>query len=234
LSESQSFGAGAPEGTPALLNIQKYIPQLVEDAKHILKLKGGTEQLARQAGIDPLTGLPDHHSMSRLFSRLSEGDIIIAIELSDPSHLEASPGAESSDDVVRAFSRALRHSVRETDHLGRMPMARGFLIVMRKAGPPAAYRLLARLRSAWARDRPAPANFVAGIATTSADGWRPTVLAAERALQRAMQSEACWATATEGDFDIMAGQSARSDAAKSGEAAAQTSAPELHAANPPP
>jgi GGDEF domain-containing protein len=233
LRESQSLRAIAPEGTPALRDIQKYLPQLVEDARYILQLKSGAEQLARHAGIDPLTGLPDHYSMSRLLSRLTEGDIIIAIELSDPLHLTATPRAECSDELLRAFSRVLRQSARETDHLGRMPMGRGFIVVLRKAGPEAAYRLLDRLQSAWEMVRPAEVNVLAGIATTSAGGWRPAMLAAESALQRATQPEADGrATATGSDFDIVAEESALSGVTGSREEARDRSAPEPRATNP--
>lgn len=234
LRESQSLRAIAPEGTPALLDIQKYLPQLVEDARHILQLKSGAEQLARHAGIDPLTGLPDHYSMGRLLSRLTEGDIIIAIDLSDPSHPIPSPGAEFSDELMRAFSRVLRKSARETDHLGRMAMGRGFLVVLRKAEPEAAYRLLDRLQSAWENVRPAQVNVLAGIATTSVGGWRPAMLAAESALQRATQPEADGrATAAGSDFEVAAREPERTGAAGSREVAGETSVPELRAANLP-
>jgi len=229
LSRSHGLRACAREGTPELLNLQAYLPQLAEDAKRILKLATDKEQLARQAGIDTLTGLPDHHSMSRLFTRLAESDIVIAVELVDYSVLAASRDVEYRDELMRSFARVLHQSVRETDHLGRTPMGDGFFIIVRNTEPSAAYRLLTRVRDVWENVQPGQAGFVAGIATTSPNGWRPTVRAADRALWSIKQSRLanCWALASEDDYEESAGTSG----AGSGQGDANT-VPSGGAANP--
>lgn len=193
--------ACAPDGSPALHQIERYLPLLVEDARCVLSTVSAVERLARQAGIDQITGLSDHNSLSRLFSRLRFGDVIVAMSL-NTSVSEAAPGQQGaeSDDLVRAFAQALRRILRKTDHCGRMG-GENFVVVLQNERATAAERLLARLQSVWEQLRPAPVGFCAGIATVTASGWRVAMSAAEAALCRAREGgRDGWETAKEADY----------------------------------
>lgn len=193
--------ACAPDGSPALHQIERYLPFLVEDARCVLSTVSAVERLARQAGVDQVTGLFDHNSLSRLFSRLRFGDVIVAMSLNTPV-FEPAPGQQGaeSDDLVRAFAQALRRTLRKTDHCGRMG-GENFVVVLQNERATAAERFLARLRSVWEQIRPAPVGFCAGIATVTTSGWRIAMSAAEAALCRAREGgRDGWETANDADY----------------------------------
>lgn len=200
LGPGYQIRACAPEGSPTLHLIERYLPLLVEDARCVLSTVGAVERLARQAGIDRVTGLPNHNSLSRLFSRLHIGDVIVAIAL-NTTMSETAPAQQDagSDDLVRAFAQALRRTLRKTDHCGRMG-GEGFMVVLKNEPAAAAERLLGRLQSVWEQLRPAPIGFCAGIATVTASGWRAAMSAAEAALCRIKEAgEDGWETANDAD-----------------------------------
>jgi diguanylate cyclase (GGDEF)-like protein len=205
ISPGYQVRACAPAESPALLQVQEYLPLLAEDARAVLSTASAVERLARQAGIDQLTGLPDHNSLSRLFSRLRVGDVIIAMAIDEarPHADGASLGQDAGPDAMLAsFAQALRQSVRKTDYCGRMG-GDSFIAVLRDERAAAAERLLARIRAAWERVRPAPSGFSAGVATVTAAGWRAALSAAESALRRARESGGnAWETANEADYGM--------------------------------
>lgn len=205
ISPGYQIRACAPPDSTALQEIREYLPLLAEDARAVLSTVSAVERLARQAGVDPLTGLPDHNSLSRLFSRLRVGDVIIAMAI-DGTQAQAGRGSSEgdldSDAMLASFAQALRQSVRKTDYCGRMG-SDAFIAVLRDERAAAAERLLARIRSAWERARPDPRGFSAGIAAVTASGWRAALSAAESALRRARDSGGnAWETATEGDYGL--------------------------------
>ena len=210
LAKGHSFHVRAREGTQARRQIERYLPLLVEDARRILAISGAEGRLAWRAGIDPLTGLPNRLSMSRLLSRLTEGDLIIVINMDGLPEIMAGRGLEFSDELLRTFSLTLRQSARATDHCGRMDGGE-FLVVLRNAGSASAERLLSRLRDVWGRARPAPITFSAGIAAVSEEGWGPAMRAAGQALYRAKQlGPDHWESATESDYQASAAEAHRS------------------------
>ncbi len=235
--------ACAPADSTALQDIREYLPLLAEDARAVLSTVSAVERLARQAGVDQLTGLPDHNSLSRLFSRLRVGDVIVAMAI-DGTQTRGDKGSAGedpgSDAMLAPFAQALRQSVRKTDYCGRMG-SDAFIAVLRDERAAAAERLLARIRSAWERVRPTPITFSAGIAAVTASGWRAALSAAESALCRARESGGnAWETAAEADYGLpppAASAPKPADAAQTVAAAADSEpppAPEPPAAPPEP
>lgn len=201
ISPGYQLRACAPAGSAALQHIQGYLPLLAEDARFVLSTVSAVERLARQAGIDQLTGLPDHNSLSRLFSRLQIGDVIIAMAAGNRANRSHKEPIDP-DQLLASFAQALRQSVRKTDFCGRMG-GESFVIVLRGERAAAAERLLGRIRAAWERVQPAAPGFSAGIASVTASGWRAALSAAESALQRARKpSGYAWEMASEADYGL--------------------------------
>lgn len=200
LGEGEPLLPTAPEGSDARRAIAEFLPPMVDDARVALELTRGVERLARDAGVDALTGLPDRRSMGRLMGRLKAGDTLVALDLDDFRLINETDGNDAGDEVLRSFSRALRHAARATDHFGRMS-ADEFLVVLPHESAATAGILLERLRDHWMKVRSVPVTFSAGVACVSRDDWRSAMQAAERALFRAKEAgRDCWETARDEEY----------------------------------
>ena len=103
-------------------------------------------------------------------------------------------GYAAGDDVLRAFGRVLRGTVRGRDTVGRFG-GEEFLIVL--AAPGDADVFLQRLRTEWLTERPLPVTFSAGIVLSAGDPDE-TVKLADQALYQAKEAgrdQSIWATA---------------------------------------
>ena len=200
LGEGEPLLPTAPAGSTARRHLEEFVPNLAEDARVALELNRRVDRLAREAGVDMLTGLPNRRTMGRLMGRLKEGDILVALDLDNFNKINETYGYDTGDDVLRSFARALRHAVRASDHFGRMG-GEEFLVVLQGAGVAAAFKLLTRLREHWASVQALPVSFSAGVAEVSEHNWRLAMQAADRALFRAKDSgRDRWEAANEADY----------------------------------
>ena len=202
-----SFGDGlpvfpcAPPDSLARQMIEAYLPGFIEDATQTIETRRWAERMAHDAGVDPLTGLLERSAMGRLMARLQEGDLLIAVDLDDFKKINAEDGRAAGDAVLRAFARALRAATRANENCARM-RSDEFLVVLYQADAgETAMIFLDRLRRKWREMATSLPAFSAGIAQVGNGGWRPAMLAADRALQRAKEDPAgFWVTASEEDY----------------------------------
>ncbi len=200
LGEGEPLLATARPGSAARRHLEEFIPNLAEDAKIALELNRRVDRLAREAGVDTLTGLPNRQTMGRLMGRLKDGDTLVTLDMDNFNKANETYGYDAGDEILRGFSRALRHAVRATDHFGRMGPEE-FLVVLQGASVPAAEKLLTRLREHWLTVRPQPVSFSAGIAPMGEHDWRRALQAADRALVRAKSAgRDRWKAAEEADY----------------------------------
>lgn len=200
LGEGEPLLATAKPGSTARRHLEEFVPNLAEDARIALELNRRVERLAREAGVDMLTGLPNRRTMGRLMGRLKDGDILVALDLDHFNKINETYGYDAGDDVLRGFSRALRHAVRASDHFGRMG-GEEFLVVLQGASVSAAFNLLTRLREHWASVRALEVSFSAGVAAVSEHDWRQALQAADRALLRAKEAgRDRWEAAEDADY----------------------------------
>jgi len=201
-----SLGHGEPvypvaePGSAAHWMLSTYLPCVIEDVRAAFELASRVETLAKDAGIDPASGLPNHGTLSRLVARLQPGDAIVAVDL-DWDHFPGSGATQDNQAIVRAFARDLRSATRATEACCRSGGGE-FVALLNEPGSEGAFRLLERLQARWQR-RPQtiPHTFSGGIATVDGRGWRPAIQAADRALRRCQRTGGSWEHAQPEDYD---------------------------------
>jgi len=199
LGEGEPVFPSAPQGSAAHWLLTTYIEAAVADAEAAISLVRRAERLASDAGIDKASALPDHQTMSRLVSRLTEGDAVVAIDL-DWIRVIGSDQQLSDREIIRSFGKTLRLATRATDHCGRFSGGE-FLVLMTNPSEEGGTKMLERLRERWIKaPRPQELTFSAGIAAVDDQGWRPATEAANMARRRAQDSGDCWETARPEDY----------------------------------
>jgi diguanylate cyclase (GGDEF)-like protein len=195
-----SFGDGqpvlvaAPLGSAARALLDRHLASFLLDARHVLQLSGRNERLAESASTDKLTGLPNRRMLDRALGRLAAGDTVIMLDLDHFKQVNDTLGHAAGDEVLRAFGRVLRSTVRARDTVGRFG-GEEFLIILGPSGAPDVF--LQRLRAEWLTERPLPVTFSAGI-VLSAGHPDETVSLADQALYQAKaagRDQWIWATA---------------------------------------
>jgi diguanylate cyclase (GGDEF)-like protein len=195
-----SFGDGepllaaAPPGSAARTLLERHLANFLLDARQVLQLRERYERLAESASTDLLTGLPNRRMLDRALGRLSADDTVIELDLDHFKQINDNFGHAAGDEVLRAFGRVLRGTVRGHDTVGRFG-GEEFLIVL--APPGGADAFLRRLRGEWLAERPFPVTFSAGIAVSAGDPDE-TVSLADQALYQAKEAgrdQWVWATA---------------------------------------
>jgi GGDEF domain-containing protein len=200
-----SLGHGEPvypvaeRGSAAHWLLSTYLPNVVKDAQAAFEMALRAEVLAKDAGIDAVSGLPNHRTLSRLVTRLQTGDAIVAVDL-DWIHVLGTDDVQSDQEILRAFARDLRNATRATEFCGRSSGGE-FVALLNDPGPDGAFKLLERLQTRWAK-RPStmPHTFSGGIAKVDDRGWRPAIQAADRALRRCQETGDHWESALPDDY----------------------------------
>ncbi len=197
-----SFGDGEPLLAAASLGgaaralLDRYLTPFLLDASHVLELSGRTERLAESASTDVLTGLPNRRMIDRALGRITSSDTVIIVDLDHFKHINDEFGHAAGDEVLRAFGRVLRGTVRGRDVVGRFG-GEEFVAVI-EASDAGTDAFLQRLRTDWVADRPLPVSFSAGVARSVGDPDE-TIRLADEALYRAKDAgrdQWCFATAT--------------------------------------
>ena len=93
----------------------EFLPRLAEHGSRVLDLLRLVDELARQAAIEPVTGLLDRTFLDRLLHRLQIGDVVIAMSL-EPS---ADTDLAEQDTVLRGLAGVVRGQVRALDRAAR-------------------------------------------------------------------------------------------------------------------
>jgi diguanylate cyclase (GGDEF)-like protein len=166
------------------------------------------EQLRRQPGRDPATGLPDAHAFQgRLGEELARVRMhgaplaVAVVELDRFPALAKRYGAAVARAVLSEAALVLRLALRDTDVLARLPGAR-FAVLLPETEPIAALRVAERLRRTTEEHRFARAGRLgvsAGVAASPRDGIESVELMdrAERALMLAIKAGRRRAVASE-------------------------------------
>jgi GGDEF domain-containing protein len=195
----EGFFAGAAPGTEARRWLQDYLPGFIADARSVIDAQRTSERLARDAGVDAVTGLADRSAIGRLVTRLEPGDLLVAISLNGMDRISALNDRAMAENLLRAFARALRQATRANENCARIGGDQ-FLVVLYQADEDCGERFLSRLRARWADGPRIEMAFSAGVASVDEYGWRPAMLAADRALQRSRDGGGEWEIARPEDY----------------------------------
>lgn len=183
----EGFFAGAAHGSQAREWLLEYLPAFLNDARSVVDAQKNAERLARDAGVDAVTGLADRSAIGRLVTRLEPGDLLIAISLNGLDRVTALEDRAMTENLLRAFARALRQATRANESCARIGGDQ-FLVVLYQADDDCGAKFIARLQMRWADGPRIALPFSAGMASVDDFGWRPAMLAADRALQRSRDS----------------------------------------------
>jgi len=157
-----------------------------------------SEQLAKDADTDPLTGLANRRVFFRELATLEQGDALVFLDLDHFKDLNDTLGHAAGDLELAGFGVALREQVRQGDTAARYG-GEEFAVLVRGHGRPGAELLVQRLRDAWARA--SSTTFSVGAALHEL-GTQPnaTLAAADRAVYVAKASgrdRMCWSDGPE-------------------------------------
>lgn len=128
------------------------LTDLAAQAVALLELHRATAELARSAGRDALTGLPNRRSVeaaiSSAIARAERGlgtPSVVVVDLDRFGELVATGGRAAGDAVLSAVADRLTRSARAVDTVGRIG-ADQFLVLLESTGGPGATAAVARLR----------------------------------------------------------------------------------------
>jgi len=197
-----SFGVGqptlphAPRSSEARAALERHLPAFVSDAHRALELVDQSARLVEDASIDALTGLANRRMLGRRLGRLRPEETVVMIDLDHFKVVNDTLGHQAGDAVLRALGQTLAATLRASDRAGRYG-GEEFVVILTEGEPDA---FLTRLREGWAKARPHPITFSAGVAPCRPDPQR-ALKAADRAMYRAKAAgRDQWHTATEDDY----------------------------------
>lgn len=188
-----AFGFSAPQlpsaapGSAVRARLERHLPELIEDVRLVVERMRSSERLTEAATTDALTGLLNRRALGRVLGRLRPGSAVVLIDIDHFKGLNDEHGHAVGDQALAAFGEMLRKRLRLTEHSARFG-GEEFALVFPDKSAREAGRVLERLREEWARTRPWPVSFSAGVAELAADETTPDVLhRADRALYRAKE-----------------------------------------------
>jgi diguanylate cyclase (GGDEF)-like protein len=152
-----------PERPETAEPLRTHLPELLEDARHVLERLEQDREATSAAEHDALTGLLDRRAYERLAGRVSTGDVLVLVGLDGFGPVNEVHGRLAGDQLLRLFGAVLSEQMRISEHALRLG-GDEFLLVLTDPDDGAATRLLERLRIAWERRRSLPVSFSAGVA----------------------------------------------------------------------
>jgi diguanylate cyclase (GGDEF)-like protein len=156
------------------------------------------EQLAREAETDALTGLANRRVFFRELLTMTQGDVVVFVDLDHFKDLNDTLGHAAGDRELAAFGTVLREQVRDSDLAARYG-GEEFAVLVRGGGRTGAELLVARLREEW--DRRSSTTFSVGAALHEPEVQPSgTLAAADRAVYAAKatgRDRMCWADGPE-------------------------------------
>ncbi len=183
LGEGEPLLAAAEPLSTARMQLERFLPRLVEDARQAVNLLRYSERLMEESNHDLLTGLANRRVLDRVLPR-AMGGIIIMIDLDHFKSVNDTAGHQAGDEVLASFGRMLAHDVRASDVCCRLG-GEEFVIVAAHADVASGVELVVRLRASWSKRAPFPVTFSAGVAAVGAAGGSVALIAADQALYRA-------------------------------------------------
>ena len=134
------------------------LADLAAQAVALLELHRTTSELARTAGRDPLTGLPNRRTVERAISsaivRAERGlgtPSVVVVALDGFAEVNSAVGSAVGDSVLRSVGERLVRTARTVDTVGRLG-GDEFVVLLEHTGGPGAAAALDRLRRSLAEE----------------------------------------------------------------------------------
>lgn len=168
----------------ARMRLEQYLPSLVEDARAAVSRLAQLDDMSEAVSRDALTGLLSRREMWRVLASARPGDLIVMMDLDRFKQVNDRQGHGIGDRVLAALGRLLARQFRREDRVGRYG-GDELIALVRSVTAAAGTERLARLRTEWARVRPVPVTFSAGVAVVEEAGWEAALRLADAALYEA-------------------------------------------------
>ena len=150
---------------------------------------GRALHLRAQADTDALTGLPNRRALETALSSLSEGDVVMVIDLDHFKQVNDSGGHAYGDRVLVDFAATLLAVVRGRDQVARYGGEEFVLVLPQDNGLGlGAASVTARLRQRWSAQYPTITWSGGASCHHEGDDPHQTLRAADRALYRAKEA----------------------------------------------
>lgn len=187
-----SFGHGEPllpiaDSPLAQLRLERLLPEVLDDARLVISRIRQSADLQEQARTDPLTGLMNRRATDRVLAGIRTDDALVTIDLDHFKSVNDTWGHAAGDDVLIAYSRALRSSGRSSDHFARIG-GEELLAVLPGTDEVELGAFLDRLHETWLATRPYEVTYSAGCAWAGGRSGNETLSVADAALFRAKRT----------------------------------------------
>jgi diguanylate cyclase (GGDEF)-like protein len=160
---------------------------LSEEAGRMFQRLQDEAALTRDAETDPLTDLANRRTFARALATVQPGDALVIVDLDHFKRVNDRYGHQAGDAALRTLAGCLRETARQVDCVARYG-GEEFALILPEAGALGAHALLARVRDAWAAERPLT-TFSAGVAVHDGDVEpRETLRRADAALYEAKEA----------------------------------------------
>ena len=173
----------AEPSSVARMHLERYLPGLLADARQAMDVLVRSAQLSRDASTDSLTRLGNRATFTRLLSRVTPNDLVVALDLDHFKQTNDTHGHTAGDQVLREFAVCLTDHLRVNDHAVRLG-GDEFALVLTGSDVAGGLTMLDRLRARWYERRSYPVDFSAGL-TPGLPSPDATYQSADRALYTA-------------------------------------------------
>lgn len=154
-----SFGAGEPvvpvaaPGTPVRERLERSLPELVQQAHHLLAIVDGLEMSRREGEVDHLTGAPKRTWLASALEHAVPGeDRLLGIVVGEGGWLIEPFGRMRIDGLVRTLAGIVRPLRRPTDLWARLD-GHGLALLALRSDEARTSALLAEIQRRWPRER---------------------------------------------------------------------------------
>ncbi|HWJ08793.1 MAG TPA: GGDEF domain-containing protein [Nocardioides sp.] len=188
-----SLGVGEPAvvqvaaGSAAYAVLKLHLTGLVDDAHLVANRIDLSQQQARMATVDPLTGAATRREIGLRLGRAEPGDVVCVLDLDGFKLLNDARGHAAGDDALRDLGRLLRSSIRFHDFVGRYG-GDEFVMVLTSTDPSSACTRMAAVADEWRALGDHGTTISVGVAPVDEGGGALAAKAADAALYRAKRS----------------------------------------------
>ena len=142
--------------------LERHLPQLMADARHVADAIVHSDQLAAAAAPHGIDGLCDRRRVERWQASLRDGEAVVALRLDGLATIADADGPGAAGAVVQRFATCLKGALRSDDEAVRLG-GDEFAVLLRATDEAGAAALIERVEAEWAEQRTHPVDVTAEV-----------------------------------------------------------------------